>query len=109
MIQNPSMTLHDGTIVIRRVVRPQPDWNDGVLVLDFLVVTPSRCGMVVAWSNRRLAAYQLSHSKGLLRSSGSVEGRMTLRTCERLREGLHPYSTMPARMTKLTRTECFGR
>lgn len=35
------MTFRDGIIEIRRLSKPAPGWQDDVLVLDFLLVTPS--------------------------------------------------------------------
>lgn len=50
-IHNPAMSLHDGAIVIKRLVRPQPDWNDGVLVLDLMFVTEA---LASVWGGRQL-------------------------------------------------------
>ena len=49
IIQNPAVSMHGGRIQLQRVSRPEPDWVDGLLVLDFLLVTPD---ILDVWDGR---------------------------------------------------------
>ncbi len=49
VIQNPVVSMHGGRIQLQRVSRPEPEWVDGLLVLDFLLVTPE---ILDVWDGR---------------------------------------------------------
>ncbi len=96
MIHNPAMSLHDGAIVIKRLVRPQPDWNDGVLVLDLLFVTEA-LGSV--WEGRQLVESTVGRVRVV-----SLDGLATLKTISG-----RPQGSFGPERTGETRTASFPR